>query len=222
MKLLLLHGAGIASSRKKLTDFKKDFDVNDVTVLGEGASVEDIKNNLVSTPLFSTNRLLILENPPEDFIPYTLYPTSEGGVSSPHTLILWFDHEISEKKLSEVKNLKGEILFFPESKEVSVFSFLDFLSEGSQKAFLEQNRLKNAGFDIFYFITMVFYLLRNLTFTPKNAPAFVANKLQKQRKRFNEDDIKKMYRRIIEIEFKLKSGLLDTKQAEFLLVNSFS
>lgn len=215
-KLLLLHGAGIASSRKKLVDLKGEFDQNNVVVFGEGSDFADIKNNLISTSLFSSDRLVILENPPEDFTDYTLTP-------NPYTLILWFDHEISERKriFEWVKKQRGKVLFFEESKEVSVFPFLDFLAEGNKRAFLEPNKLKGSGFDVFYFITMTFYLLRSLVFTPKNTPRFVQDKLQRQRKRFNMKSLQILYRNILEIEFKVKSGLLEKEQAEFLLLNLF-
>lgn len=216
MKLLLLHGAGVASSRKKLSDLKKDFDINDVVVLEEGTDIQSVLNTILSPSLLSSEQLFVLENPSEDFINYTLHP-------NPYTLILWFDHEIPDRKpiLSFVKENKGEILFFPESKEVSVFPLLDSLAIGDRKAFLEIAKLKKGGFDLFYFTNMIFYLLRNLISTPKNAPPFVLDKLNRQRKRFNSQDFKNIYKNILNIEFKIKSGILDTNHAEFLVVNEF-
>ena len=115
----------------------------------------------------------------------------------------------------------GQILFFPEGKEVSVFPLLDHLANGDKKAFLEIKKLKNGGFDIFYIITMVFYLLRNLVSTPKTAPQFVKDKLVRQRKNFSLERLTNLYKEILEIDFKIKSGLLEKDQAEFLLVNKF-
>ena len=120
------------------------------------------------------------------------------------------------------KNRNGQILFFPESKEVSVFPFLDYLVSRDKKAFLEIEKLKMAGFDIHYFITMVFYLLRNLVATPKNAKSFIKEKLIRQRKNFTQGKITNLYNDILEIDFKIKSGLLEKSQAEFSLVNKFT
>lgn len=216
MKTYLLHGLAKAASRRKLLEIKQKFDPNNVIIFDEGSSPQDIKDNLVASSLFSEERLVILENPPEDFTDYTLYPI-------PCTLIFWFDHELSDKKpiMEWVKKLRGEILFFPEGKEISVFPFLDLLAEGNIKAFLEMKKLKDSGFDIFYFNTMTVYLLRNLLNTPKNVPHFVANKLQRQRVRFNQKKITNLYKNILELDFKLKSGLIEPEQAEFMLVNKF-
>lgn len=217
MKPLLLHGPAKTASRKVLIEFKQKFDQNNVVVFEEGSNLQRVLDTLSVSSLFPDQQLIILENPLEDFTNYTLHPTS-------HTLILWFDHEVNSKKpiLESVKKVKGEIIFFPEAKEMSVFPFLDYLAAKDKKAFLELSKLKIAGFDIQYFLTMVFYLLRNLVATPKNAPEFVRNKLQRQRKNFPLDKVTKLYKEILEIDFKIKSGLLEKEQAEFLLVNKFT
>ncbi len=215
MKLLLLHGSAKTASRKKLIEFKQKFDQNNVVVFEESSDLQVMLGSLSTPLLFSDEQLIILENPSEDFTNFPLIPT-------PYTLILWFDHEVAPKKpVMEWFKINGQILYFPEAKEVSVFPFLDYLASQDKKAFLELNKLKNAGFDIQYFITMVFYLLRNLTSTPKSAPQFVKDKLQRQRKSFDLEKITNLYKEIIEIDFKIKSGLLEKSQAEFLLVNLF-
>lgn len=214
MRLHLLHGPAIASSRKKLIEIKQKFDPNNVVVFEEGSNIKDIADNLVSTSIFTDERLVILENPDENLT---------FGFFDSLTLVLWFDHEVSEKKpiFEWVKKEEGEILYFPEAREIPVFPFLDHLAAGRKEAFLEIDKLKKAGFDIHYLITMVFYLLRNLVITPKNAPQFVRDKLIRQRERFDKEMIAKLYKDILEIDFKIKSGLLEKAQAEFSLVNLF-
>lgn len=184
-------------------------------IFEKGSNIGDAMNILMTPSLLSEEQLIILENPDENF-DYTLYLNS-------HTLLFWFDHEVSVSKAvyKFIKENKGEILFFPESKEVSVFPFLDCLANKDQKAFLELAKLKKAGYDSQYFITMIFYLLRSLAVTPKNAPQFVKIKLERQRKNFDLEKIVNLYKEIIEIDFKIKSGLLEGSQAEFMLVNKF-
>ena len=210
MKVVLLHGPAISSSRGKLIDIKKKFDPNNVVTFEDGVSVSDILASLQSVPMFGEERLIIVENPTDFELSAISYQLSA-------TLFLWFDHEIDPKKWPE-----AEIFFFPEAREVSVFPFLDLLATKNKNAFLEIEKLKNANFDIFYFNTMVFYLLRNLIVSPKAAPQFVKDKLKKQRQNFTSKEIVNLYKEILEIEFKLKSGLLDNKQAEFYLVNKFT
>ncbi len=217
MNLALLHGPAINNSRSKLSAFKQKFDTNNVVVFESNSPISEVLGSLMTTSLLPEEKLFILENPSEDFI----FESSVFSLQS--SVIFWFDHTVGEKKpiMEWVKKTKGEILFFPESKEVSVFPFLDYLASRDEKAFLEIKKLKNGNFDIFYFLSMIFYLLRNLVVTPKTAPQFVRQKLERQRKNFDLQKITKLYQEILDLDFKLKSGLLEKEQAEFLLVNKF-
>ncbi len=214
-KLQLLHGPAVNNSRNKLNSIREKFDADNVVVFDERSETQEIVGSLMTQSIFVGEKLFILENPSEDLnLPL---------ITSDLVLVIWFDHTVTEKKpiMDWAKKLKAEILFFPEDREVSVFPFLDYLANEDQKAFLEIKKLKNGGFDIFYFLTMTFYLLRNLVNTPKKAPQFVRQKLDKQRKNFDLQKITKLYEEMLELDFKLKSGLLDQNQAEFLLVNKF-
>lgn len=207
MKAVLLHGPAIDASRKKLSEIRNKFAPESVMVFEKGAELAEILTNLKSQSLFDGDRLVILENPQEGFI-----------VDSFDSLILvlWFDHEIDGKKWPQ-----ADVLFFPEAKEVSVFPFLDLLGQRDKRAFLELDKLKRAGYDSQYLITMILYLLRNLVATPKGAKDFVKNKNAKMRINFAPDQLVNLYKSVLETDFKIKSGLLDEPQAEFLLVNSF-
>ncbi len=217
MKPQILHGPAIISSRSKLSSLRKEFDSNNVVVFDSFADLSQILGSLMTPSLLSEEKLFILENPPED-LNLTALPTDLS-------LVLWFDHEVSDKKpIMEWVKKQGEVLLFPEGKEASIFPFLDLLAEKKPRAFLELKNLQKTHekfSDLQYIITMIFYLLRSLTVTPKTAPGFVKQKLERQRKIFDPEKIKKLYKEILEIDFKLKSGLLDQPQAEFLLVNKF-
>lgn len=210
MRPLLLHGPAISSSRRKLQELKKKFNPDNIVIFDSEVNSGQVIASLMTVPMFSEDRLVVWENPSEVFE----LPTTNSQLLT--TFVLWFDHEVDTKKWPGF-----EPLFFPEAKEISVFPFLDFLAAKDQKAFLEMEKLKQAGFDIHYCLTMVFYLLRNLIVIPKNAPDFVRNKLARQRTRFSVEDIKNLYKDILEIDFKIKSGLLEKPQAEFLLINKF-
>lgn len=209
MKQLLLHGPAIVSSRKKLSEIKKKFEQDNIIVFEQGTDTGQILTNLQSGSLFGGERLVILENCPEDFTPLT-------HTTNPLTLIFWFDHEIDTKKYPNT-----EILFFPEGKEISVFPFLDYLGNKSNNAFLELDKLKKVGFASQYIITMILYLLRNLVATPKGAKDFVKNKNARMRKNFSESELINTYQFVLNTDFKIKSGLIEEAQAEFLLVNLF-
>lgn len=215
MKLVLLHGPAIEASRRKLQELRQRFNPDNVLVFEKGEDERIILTTLSAQSLFDEARLVIVENPAAVFrLPNVdmISNTSTGKI----TLVVWFDHTVDTKKWPGF-----EYLFFPESQEVSVFRFLDYLAAHDAKAFLEIEKLKKADFDVHYLITMVFYLLRNLISTSKTAPEFVKKKLAKQRTNFSRDKLVNIYRDILEIDFKLKSGFLEKDQAEFLLVSKF-
>lgn len=215
MNQVLLHGAAIKQSRIKLQELKSKFHPDNVVVFDKGEDVENILVSLNSESLFGGERLIILENPSENLVLNSELLTQHSS------FIIWFDHDISKKPIFEWFEKNGQVIFFPDAKERTIFPFLDMLASGESKAFLELEKLKEGGLETQYFITMVFYLLRNLAVTPKNAPSFVKQKLQKQRKNFDMEKVQKIYKNILEIDFKIKSGLLETNQAEFMLINQF-
>lgn len=215
MKVLLLHGPGEVGSRKKLVSIKESWSGETLT-LGSQTTQVEVNDQLSQQNLFANNRLIILENPSEAL---KLVKNRVEEV----TLVIWLDHDIDQRKslFKSLKEVSAEIINFPEAREVSVFPFLDNLADGKKEAFLELKKLKMGGFDSQYFITMIFYMLRSLVATPKNAPQFVRSKLQRQRTRFSQEELTNLYKDILEIDFKLKSGLLENDQAQFLLVNKF-
>lgn len=217
MKLLLLHGPAKIASRKKLVEIKNQYDSSDIIEFDKNFETSQLLGNLLTVSLLHANRLVVLENPTEDL------EIKESVLDETITFVIWFDHEVSSKKniLKYIEKNKGQVLFFSEGREVSVFPFLDLLADKNKKAFIEMDKLKKGGFDIYYFLTMSIYLLRNLAVTPKTAPPFVQKKLQQQRHKFDQQTITSLYKKLLKIDFKIKSGLLETSQAEFELVKSF-
>lgn len=213
MKPLLLHGNAKIVSRKKLIDLKQQYDPNSISVYEQGTKVQDILGGVMTMPMLGEERLIILENPPED-LTFDFQPAV--------SLVIWYEKEISDKKpIYEYFKKNGQIAYFPEGKERSIFPFLDMLVAGDPKAFLELEQLKLNGFEIQYFITMLFYQLRNLAVIPAKSPQFVKEKIARQRQKFPLQKVKNLYKEILEIDFKIKSGLLEVSQAEFLIISKF-
>ncbi|MDO8618497.1 MAG: hypothetical protein Q7R49_00970 [Candidatus Daviesbacteria bacterium] len=218
MKLLLLHGPATRASREKLLTIKQKFDETSVQIFDLSVTATQIANVTASISLLDEHRLIILENPEE--LP--------GQMNSDEalTLALWFDQELPEKNkiLQFVKDNSGEIFYFPPEKELTIFPFLDLLASRSPQAFAEISKLQKTHekfSDNQYLITMIFYLLRSLVVTPKTAPSFVKQKLEKQRKNFDSKDLVSLYGFVLETDYKIKTGLIDQTQAQFLLVNKF-
>lgn len=214
--LVLLHGPAIVVSRQYLSNIRSKFKAEDIEVFEKNARLEEIHLSLSSQSMFSENRLIVVENPPESF-------NLESISSLQGMLVLWFDHEIGKEKIVSkfIQEKGGEIVFFSESKEVSIFPFLDLLGMKSPKAFIQLKKLKQSGFDTVYLITMVLYLLRSFILTNKSSSAFVQEKKDKQKNNFSLEEIKRLYEYILSLDYKVKVGNIDKDQAEFLLVQAF-
>ncbi len=211
MKAVLLHGPGISNSRKKLIDLKQKFDLNDVVTFEEGASSADILASLQTVSMFSQDRLIIVENPSDDLF------LNFSPLTSHLSLLLWYDHEI------DPKNWPGfEVYFFPEEKEASMFPLLDSLGNRDKKAYVElEKRNRTSPNDTQYIFTMVFYLLRSFNYLPAKSPEFVRQKIARQKRNFTNKQIIDLYKLILESDFKIKKGLIEPAQAEFLMVSGF-
>lgn len=216
-KLLLLHGPGLINSRKKLVDIKSKYSPEDITTFSGNFRVEDLMGNISTVSLFSSDRLVVVENPSDALADLSL--DLPDGV----TLVFWSDHEISSTKpiLKLIKEQKGEALLFPASKETSVFPLLDALGNKDKSAFVLLEQLKIEKVDFQYIVTMILYLLRTLVSPNDKAPAFVKSKLQKQQQNFNKEKVTEIYKFVLETDFKLKSGLVEKDQAEFQVLQKF-
>lgn len=211
MKPLLLHGPAIVSSRKKLKEIKDKFS-GEVIVFEKGSDPTTILSSLETVSMFDNERLVIVENSSDDLL---------GKISSnlqPSTnLTLWFDKELDAKKLPK----DFEILLFPEEKEASIFPLLDLLGNRNPKAYSELSRTRPDGSDTQYLFTMICYLLRTLLVTPKTSPAFVKQKIAKQKANFTHNELVNLYKLVLQSDYKIKSGLLEPTQAEFNVINKF-
>lgn len=214
MKLLFLHGPAVNLSRQRLSLVKSQFEAADVLVFEKGSDPQTMMGNLMTPSLLSKEQLIVLENAPELDLP---------ALSDNLTVVFWFDKEINEKNklLNFVRENKGQVLYFAPEKETSVFPFLDRIAAKDKQAFLEIKKLKQAGFDTQYLITMILYQLRSLITTKKDAKVFVKEKVARQRKNFTLEELVDLYRFVLATDFKIKTGLIENTQAEFLIVNKF-
>lgn len=219
MKLLVLHGPATNSSRQKLLEIKKSFDSDNIVVFEKDSSNKGILENLQTIPMFDGERLVIVENSADDLFPKLLTIHNKQSLRPDGlellTVILWFDHEV------DITDKNTQVFFFPEAREVSVFPLLRLLGSRSPEAFSQLDKLKKANYDNQYFITMILYLLRNLISTPKKATHFVRQNNERMTKNFSKDELVTLYKNILEIDFKIKKGLMESLQAEFSMVNSF-
>lgn len=216
MSLIILHGGGLVSKNNKLSQIKKEFDPMDVTqVSGKGLTWGQVKTELLSASLFSPKRLVILD----DFPGIKLEELTPGESL---TLVLNFNKALISTSviLKEAKKLNAQVIEFSEEQETSIFPFLDLLCEKNPRAQVELGKYLDEWGNQ-YVLTMMSYALRRFVQSPKKLPPFVMKKMENQRKNLPPERIKKLYREIIETDFKIKQGQIEPDMGLFLLTEKF-
>jgi DNA polymerase III delta subunit len=212
MKLVLIHGNLQDSVIKKITQIKKEFDPLSITEISDVG----IGFNLSSPSLFSEKRLVILENPDIKAV------EKAAEEKDPDlTVLIKFSKtlEKSSAVLKKVIETKGEILTFDEANQTSIFPFLDMLGTKNRNSFkeFEKNYSEYGGQ---YLLTMLAYFLRRMVQKPKSSSDFMRQKIESQKRNFDLEKIKKLYKEIIETDLRIKQGLIEEKLALTMLVQN--
>lgn len=209
MKLILIRGNSEDAILRKISEIKKNFDPLSINEILEGAS----KFDLTTPSLFSNTRLLILHNPEINIIDKAI-ALNDSGLT---VLVKYKGLEKSSPVLKKFLEAKGEVLSFDETTDTPIFPFLDMLGNLNKKAFseLEKNYSDMGGQ---YILTMLAYFLRRMVAKPKSSSDFMRQKIEAQKKNFSLERIQKLYKEIIETDFKIKQGLLEERFAVTLLI----
>lgn len=210
MKLILIHGNLQEAVLNKLTQIKQGFDplsVNEISDAGPGFS-------FASPSLFSEKRLVILENPDIKIVEKAILEKDPEL-----TVLIKFSKSLEKSSavLKKVLEEKGEVVTFDENNQTSIFPFLDMLGTRNKNSFREFEK-NYSEFGGQYLLTMLAYFLRRMIQKPKSGSDFMRQKIQSQKRNFNFEKIKDLYKEIIETDFKIKQGLSEEKLAVTLLV----
>lgn len=211
--LTIIHGDDQIGSRKKLTELKSKLENYDVFQFdGEKATTTDIIQVFESQSLFGNKKLIVLER----FIG-TKDKTLVASVlnhlkkDKDREVIFWEPAEIKRELLSLFPK-EASIVFF--KQEQLIFQFLDAIRPGNTKSMLLlfHQVLKNEAEDrIFYMLVRQFRLLLGLSVgsriseVARLAP-WQKQKLLSQARFFSQEQLKKFYSQLFEIEKKIKTG----------------
>lgn len=213
MKLILMHGSAVDAILKKTAQIKKEFDPLSITEgLDKSANIDSF-----SQSLFSEKRLIVLDNPDLKTIEQATI------IADPQiTVLIKFlkPLEKSSPIYKKIIELKGEVLVFDESQEISIFPFLDMLGNLNKSSFKEFEKVYSE-FGGQYILVMLAYFLRRMIQKPKSVSSFMQQKLAAQKKNFDLEKIKSLYKELIETDFKIKQGLIEEKLGVTMLVQKF-
>lgn len=216
MRIVLLYGSAVKALFKRLDLIKKDFDSLQIKQYEfKEVAPQQLNLEFFSNSLFSTKRLLIINNVDPGW-----EADLDGGEDLTVILTSYKDLLATAKLIKSVKSSKGEVLQFSEEKEVSVFPFLDMLADKKNQAVIEFEKLYEE-FGGQYLLTMMFFQLRRLMQSNSKLPPFVIKKIERQRKDFPKERVRGLYKELLEMDYKIKSGLTEERVGVSLVVQSF-
>ncbi len=216
MKITLLHGLGEVAKRNQLSQIKKGFAADAVTILDfKQAGLSQIKMMISSGSLFADKRLVVVENTPDDCDVAELV-SSDISVE----LVLVAGSPSATKPLiKSAQQQKIMVLHFDGEKEVSAFPFLDALLEKRPEAYTELEKLLEEYGEM-YVLTMMYYALRR-NLLPLPASDFAKKKIIQQKKLYQTDDFARMYKQALELEHGFKTGSLEPHAALTSLIADY-
>lgn len=202
MNVYILTGPGEVGKRQHLLQIKRQFDKTAITEYDlKTHDLTTVKDALLSTPLFTNTKLVILENPP------AALDLAEFTISAQLTLVILIQQlPVSSSLFKSAKEVKAKLIDFAPQKELSAFPFIDALIEKKGIALFELMKLLEQ-YGAMYVFSMIYYLLRrNILPLPKNN--FTSKKIAVQKRKYKLTDFTIMYQKTLETEYKIKSGLI--------------
>lgn len=210
--ITILHGEDTLSSQNKLIEFKQRPGIYEKIILdGRKTTLTDLKLALETQSLFSTDRLVVIENllsskkskDKEILINYL-----SGGRYEPE-IVLWEDREITAPTLRAFKSAR----IYNLKPAANIFKFVDNLRPGAgpQLLLFFHELVKSEVPEVVF--VMIARQIRNLLLVKDNAPDFLSTlapwqraKLERQVNLFTEEQLIKAQRKLLDIDYKLKTS----------------
>lgn len=230
--ITIIHGNDISKSRDYFQELKqkhKDFILFD----GNKTTITDLVQNIEGSGLFGNTKTIFIE----EFLTKLKKTNKESkeildfivkNIKS-STFILWESKEILKRDLSLFKD--ADVKFFKLPK--NIFLFLDNLRPNNSKNLLNLfHEALNSGIKeelILFMLQRQFRLLLALSDPGNDSPIdelvrlapWQMGKLERQAKLFDQSSLKKIYKKLYEIEIGQKTGSLSlslTQSIDFLLL----
>lgn len=219
--ITVIHGDDIVSSRKYFIELKNS-SKDSVTLDGKNLTLDALVQTSKSNSLFSSERNIFIEN-------FFSKKTKEIeklidviNKSRNSDITIWEDKELSRGDLSSLP--KATIKLFKISQ--NIFSFLDNIKPSRNDNLKDFHKaLETADEEaVFYMLIRQFRLLIGLN-SPidevKRLSDWQIDKLQRQAKFFTSGQLKKIYKKLFDIDLGIKSGTVTnlTRSVDFLLLD---
>lgn len=229
--ITIIHGDDISQSRSYFQDLKKK--QKNIVSFSSQITITDIVQNIEGSGLFSDTKNIVIE----DFL--TKLKKADGNAkqiinfiiknSQEFNFALWESKEILKKDLLQFKNAEIKNFKLPKN----IFLFLDNLKPNNSKSLINLfHQALDSGIKEELILFMTQRQMRLLLAIPDSqndklieeliriAP-WQMEKLERQAKLFNKDNLKKIYKKLYEIEIAQKTGALSlslVQTIDFLLL----
>jgi DNA polymerase III delta subunit len=230
--ITIIHGDNLAESRNHFLELKQkqkdavSFDYKNVTLT-------DLVQNIEGSALFSDSKTIFIEEfltklkktdkAAKEILDFIVKSSKENNI------ILWESKEILKKDLYSLKNADIKIFKLPKN----IFIFLDNLSPNNSRNMLKlfHNALESGIKEeiILFMLQRQIRLLLSLSDSGEKSideverlAPWQTGKLQSQSRLFTVSNLKKIYRRLYEIELRQKTGALSlslSQSIDFLLLD---
>lgn len=208
----LYHGEYTIASYEALQKQKDKYRGKEIITLnGDSLTVADLEIPLSGNTLFAEEKLIIIEglltarpSKRKDEVIEKLINSSDGDI------LLYEDKEATKTQLNKIPNIKATNFKAPES----IFSFVDSIDKTNRIESVKklQKLTKTEPAEIIY--TMIIRQFRNLILVKEGNPKYLGGlppwmvgKYKRQASDFSMNELLIQYRKLLDIDFKIKSGL---------------
>lgn len=212
--IYLLHGESTVASRTELGQLREKFKNHEVVIFdGKTVTPTQLLQATQSTSLFGTNRLVVVENlfskrlakKSTDIVDFA-YVLSQLDTSQ--EIIFWEEKELGKKMLELLPAKTDRALFRPDR---SLFAFVDGLKPGDGRHMLplfERTLEKDAPEIVFALLVRQCRLLLMVKNgqTPEELAPWQTRKFHLQATHFTLPQLLALYKRLFEIDVKIKTG----------------
>lgn len=212
MKIIVIHGSNILASKQYLDSITSRFKAEQVVrSYGKEITKEFLLNNFSGLGLFESERLVVLDNPESDFEIDKL-PEAEGVF-----LVVFYSKELGVSSSILKSRREVKVVNYSEVADKRIFSFLDLVADRNKRALNQAKELIDEMGEQ-YILTMLYFMLRRLVVGGKKLPSGISRKLENQRVDFSKERIGYFYKRLLEADYKMKSGFDESRMGLFLVV----
>jgi len=210
--LTIVHGDDIAASRNYFIG-EKEKAKNPIDLRGDKIEMSDLKQIFEGGSLFFEEKEVFIElllsgkRKSKQIDEVIEYLNSQSDAK----IFIWENSEISKSQLSAFKKTESKLFKFPQN----LFLFLDGIKPNNiQNLTLFHNATKNSADElVFFMLIRQFRLLLALSDNStdsidelKRLAPWQRGKLERQARMFEQEQLKTIYKRIFEIDYKAKSG----------------